>query len=284
MEQYLIALDLDGTALYDWQTMTQRTIETVNQVKALGHKVVIATGRPYRSSKRYYDLLELDTPIINYNGALIQHPFDPTFKVQEKFLPLEAVNQIFTDNEPYIENAFCEYYDHIYLYRKDETIMPIVHPGGGIIIEGSFKQNLTVNPNGFILLTKPGKNTIVEDYIKTNFKGVLDCRNWGGEAQNIIEVYTPETCKGVALSYLLDHFNLPVTRLIAFGDGHNDVEMIHLAEIGVAMENAVEPVKAVSNVITKSNKEDGVAHFLTQFFNLDPNPELNLTFKLKPTS
>ena len=191
MEQYLIALDLDGTALYDWQTMTQRTIETVNQVKALGHKVVIAMGTC--TSKRYYDLLELDTPIINYNGALIQHPFDPTFKVQEKFLPLEAVNQIFTDNEPYIENAFCEYYDHIYLYRKDETIMPIVHPDGGIIIEGSFKQNLTVNPNGFILLTKPGKNTIVEDYIKTNFK-VLDCFNWE-EAQNIIEVYTPKHVK-----------------------------------------------------------------------------------------
>lgn len=270
MDTFLVALDLDGTALYDWQTMTQKTIETVAKVKALGHKVVIATGRPYRSSKRYYDLLGLDTPIINYNGALIQHPFDPSFKVQEIFLPLEAVNQIFNDNEQYIDNAFCEHYDHIFLYRKDEDILPLVHPDGGVIIEGSFKQNLTVDPNGFILLTKPGANTIVEDYIKTNFKGVLDCRNWGGEANRVIEVYTPETDKGNALTYLLDYFNLPKNRLIAFGDGHNDVEMIRLAEIGVAMQNAVDPVKAVSNVITKSNKEDGVAHFLNDYFNLVP--------------
>lgn len=270
MDQYLIALDLDGTALYDWQTMTQQTIDAVNKVKALGHKVVIATGRPYRSSKRYYDLLELDTPIINYNGALIQHPFDKSFEVQEKFLPLDSVLQIFVDNEQYIENAFCEHYDHIYLYRKDESIMPIVHPNGGVIIEGSFKQNLKINPNGFILVTKPGTHEIVEDYIKTTFKGTLDCRNWGGESSHVIEVFTPETCKGIALEYVLHYYNIPANRLMAFGDGYNDVEMIRHAEIGVAMENAVPPVKEVSKAVTKTNKEDGVAHFLTEYFHLNP--------------
>lgn len=273
MDQYLIAIDLDGTLLYDWETMTQKTIDAIRQVKALGHKVVIATGRPYRSSKRFYDLLELDTPIINYNGALIQHPFDESFEVQEKFLPLDCVLQIFADNEEYIENAFCEHYDHIFLYRKDETILPLVHPNGGVIIEGSFQQNLTVNPNGFILISKPGTHTIIEDYIKTNFKGILECRNWGGEASHVIEVFTPQTCKGIALEYLLEYYGLPNERLMAFGDGYNDVEMIRISEIGVAMENAVPPVKEVSKAITKSNKEDGVAHFLTTFFHLQPSAE-----------
>lgn len=273
MEKHLIALDLDGTSLYDWSTMTQDTIDTIKEIRAQGHTVVIATGRPYRSSKKYYDLLELDTPIINYNGALIQHPFDSNFPVSERFLPLEAVYQIFNDNEHFIENAFCEHYEDIYLYRMDETILPLVHPEGGHIIEGSFKQNLKINPNGFILITKVGQNKPIEDYIKKHFKGVLDCRNWGGEFQNIIEVYTPETCKGIALQYLMDYYDIPRERLIAFGDGHNDVEMIRFAGLGVAMENAVEPVKAVADAMTKTNKEDGVAYFLKKYFKLDKKKE-----------
>jgi len=56
---------------------------------------------------------------------------------------------------------------------------------------------------------------------------------------------------------------------MAFGDGENDIEMIKEAGIGIAMENAVDHVKEVAKHITLSNKENGVAFFLRDYFKLE---------------
>ena len=55
MKQYLIVLDLDGTLLSDWQTISETTKNYLKDLSKQGHKVVIATGRPFRSSERFYD-------------------------------------------------------------------------------------------------------------------------------------------------------------------------------------------------------------------------------------
>ena len=45
----------------------------------------------------------------------------------------------------------------------------------------------------------------------------------------------------------------------------NDLEMVREAGLGVAMSNAVEPVKAAADYITVSNEEDGVAKAIEKF-------------------
>ena len=54
------------------------------------------------------------------------------------------------------------------------------------------------------------------------------------------------------------------SRVIAFGDGLNDISMIREAGIGVAMQNAVEEVRAAADLITGSCEESGVAMVLEQ--------------------
>lgn len=73
--RYLIALDLDGTLLKDDKTISEKTIKVLNKVKEEGHVVMISTGRPYRASELYYKQLDLDTPIVNFNGAFITRRF-----------------------------------------------------------------------------------------------------------------------------------------------------------------------------------------------------------------
>lgn len=53
--------------------------------------------------------------------------------------------------------------------------------------------------------------------------------------------------------------------MIAFGDGHNDASMLKYAGVGVAMENAVEDLKAIANEVTLSNEEDGIAYTLSKY-------------------
>ncbi len=53
-EKHLIVLDLDGTLLKDDKTISPRTKSVLQTLKKNGHEVMIATGRPFRSSEPYY--------------------------------------------------------------------------------------------------------------------------------------------------------------------------------------------------------------------------------------
>ena len=63
-EKHLIALDLDGTLLKDDKTISYKTKHVIQKAREAGHVVMIATGRPFRSSEMYYRELQLDTPIV----------------------------------------------------------------------------------------------------------------------------------------------------------------------------------------------------------------------------
>uniref|UniRef100_UPI003015FAA4 HAD-IIB family hydrolase n=1 Tax=Oceanobacillus massiliensis TaxID=1465765 RepID=UPI003015FAA4 len=78
-KKHLIALDLDGTLLTDKKEISSRTKQTILTAMDEGHIVVIATGRPHRASIDYYKQLGLNTPMVNFNGALIHHPNDRTW-------------------------------------------------------------------------------------------------------------------------------------------------------------------------------------------------------------
>lgn len=78
-EKHLIVLDLDGTLLTDNKTISPRTKQTLLKLKENGHEVMIATGRPFRSSELYYRELGLTTPIVNFNGAFVHHPLQTSW-------------------------------------------------------------------------------------------------------------------------------------------------------------------------------------------------------------
>ena len=58
MKPHLIVLDLDGTLLTDDKIISAHTKHALKMARAEGHQVMIATGRPYRASKLYYNELE----------------------------------------------------------------------------------------------------------------------------------------------------------------------------------------------------------------------------------
>src|SRR3954468_63015 len=73
-EKHLIILDLDGTILPDFTNVDQKAAEVLRKLKEKGHKVCIATGRNYLSTLPIYKEIGLDTFLITYNGAYINHP------------------------------------------------------------------------------------------------------------------------------------------------------------------------------------------------------------------
>jgi Cof subfamily protein (haloacid dehalogenase superfamily) len=81
----------------------------------------------------------------------------------------------------------------------------------------------------------------------------------------LLEIIPLGTSKGAGLAWLLDHLGIPAEEVLALGDAENDVEMLRLAGIGVAMANAMPMVKAAADYIVSSNDQDGVAEALERF-------------------
>lgn len=77
-----------------------------------------------------------------------------------------------------------------------------------------------------------------------------------------LEITASQADKGHAMLSLCDHLGVQPAQAIAFGDGGNDVHMLRLAGVGVAMGNASEKVRTFAPHVTLSNDEDGIADFL----------------------
>ncbi len=268
MEKYLIALDLDGTLLSDWQTISPKTIEYLKSLSALGHDIVIATGRPFRSSEEFYDQLDLKTPIINYNGGLITNKHDNDFEVLNIALPRDTVIELFNNNKQLIQNAFGEVLDDIFLLHDTEEIRPLLHYfNGAKLYVGEFEDILHSDPNGFLIVCHEGLSEELEKVILRDYPNQILARNWGEHYHYVIELYTPQTNKGLGLQYVAEHLGYDREHVIAFGDAHNDIDMLQYAGLGVAMKNAQDRLKVYADDITEyDNTEDGLVHYLTAFF------------------
>lgn len=271
MTKYLFALDLDGTLLYDFDTVDESVCDFMKSIQALGHKVVIATGRPYRSSRFIYERFGLDTPIINYNGGLVTHPHDPEFPVVNITLDKQYIIDIFENNVDLIRNAFSEVKDNIYLFHDEVAIEPLLHktPDSTLFL-GHLKDTLKVNPNGFIIIGKQGTGKKIKAYVDQKYQGTVLARLWNieGEFDSIIEIYTPENNKGKALRHVADYLGIPREHIVAIGDGHNDIEMITYAGHGVAVKGSHPDLMQVANEILEFGPRDNaVVKFITRFLN-----------------
>lgn len=78
--------------------------------------------------------------------------------------------------------------------------------------------------------------------------------------KGFIEVFAPRVSKGRAALEL--KARLGADRLVVFGDSHNDLAMLSVADTAVAMANAADDVKAAAHIVIGPNTESSVARFI----------------------
>ncbi|WP_163537091.1 Cof-type HAD-IIB family hydrolase [Gracilibacillus sp. YIM 98692] len=270
-EKHLIALDLDGTLLTDRKEISPYTKNIVHKAIQEGHIVVIATGRPHRASIMYYQELGLDTPMVNFNGALIHHPHDHKWDVLHSPLPNRTAKKIIqTCYEFKVDNIFAEIRDEMFLDRYDEQILNMFsHPQQKEIITiGSLKNHLKEDPTSLLIHPKNHHIEELRKYLDDEHASVIEHRKWG-VPWDIIEVVRKGINKAVGLKKIAHYYHIPQSHVIAFGDEDNDLEMIDYAGVGVAMGNAIDSLKDISNHQTNTNQADGIGTFLLEYLKLD---------------
>ena len=80
-----------------------------------------------------------------------------------------------------------------------------------------------------------------------------------------LEILDKRVNKGEGVKVLAEKLGIARENVMTLGDQENDIAMLEYAGLGVAMGNAIESVKAISQFVTKSNREDGVAYAVEKF-------------------
>ncbi|TQR17600.1 Cof-type HAD-IIB family hydrolase [Psychrobacillus soli] len=264
MQRHLIVLDLDGTLLTDEKVISKKTKNTLLQAKEQGHEVMIATGRPYRSSEMYYKELGLTTPIVNFNGAFVHHPMNTSWQTVHKPIELKVVKEVVEAVEEYsIKNMLAEVLDDVFLHYHDEQMMSAFALGNPNITTGDLRTFLKKDPTSLLIHAEDDSVDLVRKHLRDVHAEVIDHRRWGAP-WDVIEIVRHGLNKAVGLAHVSSYLDIPQERIIAFGDEDNDLEMIEYAGVGVAMGNAIKPLQNIANEITKTNNEDGIADFLIE--------------------
>ena len=227
-EKYLIALDLDGTLLTDKKKISPFNKRIIRQLMKEGHIVVIATGRPHRASIMYYHELGLDTPMVNFNGALIHHPTDDRWNAIHSPLPNRIAREIIhTCYQLEVNNILAEIQDDMYLDVYDEKILNFfTNPNESEKITiGSLKNHLTGDPTSIMIQPKEGQVEKIRDYLDQHHASIIEHRKWG-VPYDVIEIVKKGVSKATGLQKIAHYFHIPASNIIAFGDEDNDMEMI----------------------------------------------------------
>lgn len=264
MKQHLIVLDLDGTLLTDNHTISPKTKQTLMKAKEAGHLIMIATGRPFRASNIYYQELGLTTPIVNFNGAYIHHPKNPSWQAIHSPIDMRVVHDVIdsVDKYPY-ENLIAEVIDDVYIHVEAPTMMNIFKMGDPKVTIGNLRGNLNENPTSLLIHANENNVPLIRRHLQEVHAELIEHRRWGAPF-NIIEVVRKGLNKAVGVSLIAKDLGIPRDRIIAFGDEDNDLEMIEYAGIGVAMGNGISELKNIANEVTGTNNEDGIANFLSE--------------------
>lgn len=258
----LVALDLDDTLLDSKLAISPRACAAIRQAVAKGVTVTIATGRMYSSALPYAKQLELDVPLITYNGALIKaclsgetllhRPVDQDLAREALALCRERgwYIQTYMDDTLYVK----ELDEHAAYYAK--------FSGRPAVPIGDRLYAAEVAPTKMLCMST--QEGIAEMYhtFKETFGSKLTLAI---SKPTFMEITHPEANKGRALAFLADKLRIKQEEIMAIGDSGNDVDMITYAGWGVAMGNASPAVKAIARLETLANDADGVAEAIENY-------------------
>jgi Cof subfamily protein (haloacid dehalogenase superfamily) len=262
----LVALDLDGTLLDprgDLRDDVRQAVAALQQRV----RVVVCTGRRFRTALPVIDRLGLTGAVVVHNGAVVKEISDGK-TLQHAYVPQTLYTAVLT---------------LMRLHGPPLVYVDSYHEGIDMLTEGiarahAFQREYLVDHGeharevGDLAASRHSEVIMLSTMADEDSLGRLQRRaqrelgaavrmhrlinkNYQGQ---ILEFLSPASGKWTALARLAASAGIPASEIAAVGDDTNDVEMIAGAGLGIAMGNAVPEALAVARKVVRSNAEAGV--------------------------
>jgi len=264
MNYKLLVLDLDGTLASSTHQILPETKAALMRAQKAGLKVVLASGRPTPGVVPLAEELQLAKYggyLLSYNGG---HMMAATGEViQEISLKPEESHEIYDLAKELGANIMAYHNNDIFTEDYEKYIqMEVDINGMDLNRVDDFKEAVIHNSMKNMMTGEPDHLAEVERIFKERLGHRYSISR---SLPYFLEVMPHGINKASCLEKLLKSLGLTAEDMVACGDGYNDIKMLQLAGLGVAMKNAVDDLKAIANYITKSNDDNGIAHVIETF-------------------
>jgi len=269
----LIVADLDGTLLNSAHALSPANERAIRQAQARGVRFTVATGKTFASTLDLIRRFDIQIPIIAANGtqvfwpdgALLHAdpiPQDVALDVTRLGLARGFTPIIYTRSGIIAEEIDANVREIMAHHEPAPEIVPsaVAALAGGRSADKMvlMSQDHAALAAFYVELTGPlaGRAQLV----------------WSG-LSSLFEVMPLGVSKATALRVLLDRVGIAPEATLALGDNCNDLEMIRLAGVGVAMGQSPQDVRAGADYVAGTHDEDGVAEAIRRFV-LDAAPDV----------
>ena len=262
----LVVVDLDGTLLNEQSQLSAGNEAALKKAIEQGVQIVIATGKTRFSANTVIEKLGLTTPGIYLQGLTI-YQSDGTISYQKTLEP-DVARQVITFAEDRGYDVIAYSGSRILARSVSKKAEELATKYGEPMPEGigALQNILEDMPVHKLIAMKAGEPRKIKA-LRWQLEMQLDGKARLVQAMipDMVEILPPKASKGIALQTLLKQLGVSADEVLAIGDGENDIEMIQLAGIGVAVGNADAKLKAVADHVVAGNEADGVADALEKF-------------------
>ena len=254
MDYKIVFFDVDGTLTNEHnRDIPLSTKLAIKKLIAKGYIVVAATGRPLSMCKELEEL-GIET-FITANGGYVKHKQQVIHKVPINQQILQEV-MAFAEEQ----NDGLSFYTEQFTtngVRKKEILVALNEV---FWLEDYPLLNPDIHEQEVFLLCLYAHDETVNKYRKRFPQ--LTFKRWHPYIVNVLQ---EDVCKSLAIRKTLEFFGLEASEAIAFGDGENDVDMLELVGLGIAMGNGSDKIKSIANFVTKRSSEDGIYYALNHY-------------------
>ena len=257
----LIAIDMDGTLLNSKKELLE---ETKQYFKNFHNKntetlLVLCTGRPETGIRPYLkDLgyLEENHYIISQNGANI-YESQTGKRLMDAFVDSAAIQKWIELGKKHGISVMGAGVDYYYSFDEDPTewMEFDVKLVSGKLKRIPTKESLNTEFYKILLMGDEEQLNEFETYIPEEWRDEFYVVR---SQKYLVEVLTKGVNKAFGLEKLVQKLNIEPSEIAAIGDAANDVEMLEYAGLAIAMGNASEEVKAIADIVTDTNENNGV--------------------------
>jgi Cof subfamily protein (haloacid dehalogenase superfamily) len=269
MNYDMLFLDVDGTLKQEPYPISDKNKMAILTACKAGKKISIASGRNKYLILKTVRELKLDEFGASYtvalNGAhilenqtgktlhVVPFPIALTRLLYEKAYELQATCHVYTENY-----AYFNYMDQQYTWYQNE--------GCTCYLVDLDKADLGFReePLKFIVCSK--EPLLLEQFKKdmnSITKGILNAEF---STAYSLEYTSVHASKGLGMEYVCRLYGQPASKAIAAGDGENDISMLKMSGLGIAMKNALASVKEIADTVTDCTcRENGVTEIIHKY-------------------